>query len=517
MIKRAPPNILFIVADQLSAPFLPAYGHRLVKTPHIDALASRGVVFENAYTPSPLCAPARAALMTGLLPSNSGVYDNAAEFASAIPTFAHYLRLQGYRTSLSGKMHFVGPDQLHGFEERLTTDIYPADFGWTPDWSKPQARIDWWYHNMTSVKQAGVAEITNQLEYDDEVAFLAARKIFDYARYGDGAPFCLTVSFTHPHDPYAARAQFWNLYRDEDIDMPRVAPIPYEALDPHSRRLYDVSAIDEYEINDADVRSSRHGYYANISYIDSLIGRLLDALAACGLAGNTIVALTSDHGDFLGERGLWYKMSFLEHSARVPLIVSGQNHFPPRRVRQPVTLSDLLPTFCDVATAGTSILAHPVDGRSLHPLLSGAAENPEVTCFGEYLAEGAIAPIYMARRGRWKFIHSGPDPDQLFDLDSDPDELDNLASKPEHSKIAGGLRAEITTRFDAEATTRKVMESQKARHMLFAALRRGSYFPWDFQPLRDASEQYTRNHMDVTDRDIQSRFPKAPEIRKKAQ
>ena len=517
MTKSASPNILFIVADQLSAPFLSAYGHPLVKTPHIDALASRGVVFENAYSPSPLCAPARAALMSGLLPSNSGVYDNAAEFASAIPTFAHYLRLQGYRTCLSGKMHFVGPDQLHGFEVRLTTDIYPADFGWTPDWSKPQKRIDWWYHNMTSVKQAGIAEITNQLEYDDEVAFLAVRRIFDHARYGEGAPFCFTVSFTHPHDPYAARQEFWNLYRDDDIDMPRVAPIPYDALDPHSRRLYDVSAIDEYEITEADIRSSRHGYYANISYVDSLIGQLLDALTTCNFAENTIVALSSDHGDFLGERGLWYKMSFLEHSARVPLIISGQKDFAARRVRQPVTLADVLPTFCDIATAGEAVLARPVDGRSLYPLLRGVADDLEATCFGEYLAEGATAPIYMARRGRWKFIHSPADPDQLFDLERDPDELDDLAKKPGHAGIAGKLRSEITARFDAEATRRKVMESQKARHMLFAALRRGSYFPWDFQPLRDASEQYTRNHMDVTGRDIQSRFPKAPEIRKKTQ
>jgi choline-sulfatase len=272
--------------------------------------------------------------------------------------------------------------------------------------------------------------------------------------------------------------------------------------------------MSDYEITEADVRSSRHGYYANISYVDSLIGQLLGALDTCGLKANTIVALTSDHGDFLGERGLWYKMSFLEHSARVPLIISGQNHFPPRRVREPVTLADLLPTFCDIA--GKSELAWPVDGRSLHPLLTGAAESETATSFGEYLAEGAVAPIYMARRGRWKFICSSPDPDQLFDLESDPDELTNLAASPEHAETAAALRAAIVGRFDAEATRRKVMESQRARHMLFSALRRGDYFPWDFQPLRDASEQYTRNHMDVTERDIQSRFPKAPEIRKKS-
>src|SRR4051794_12423134 len=136
--KGGKPNLLIVVADQLAAPFLPAYGHPVVKTPNIDRLAREGVVFENMYSNSPLCAPARATFMSGLLSSSTGVYDNAAEFRSSIPTFAHYLRREGYRTCLSGKMHFVGPDQLHGFEERLTTDIYPADFGWTPDWSKPQ-------------------------------------------------------------------------------------------------------------------------------------------------------------------------------------------------------------------------------------------------------------------------------------------------------------------------------------------------------------------------------------------
>ena len=123
--------------------------------------------------------------MSGQLPSRTRVYDNAAEFASDIPTYAHHLRAAGYYTCLSGKMHFVGPDQLHGFEERLTTDIYPADFGWTPDYRKPGERIDWWYHNLGSVTGAGIAEITNQMEYDDEVAFHAAQKLYDLSRASD--------------------------------------------------------------------------------------------------------------------------------------------------------------------------------------------------------------------------------------------------------------------------------------------------------------------------------------------
>ena len=178
--------------------------------------------FNANYCASPLCSPSRAAFMSGQLPSRTGVYDNAAEFPSSIPTFAHHLRRLGYRTALCGKMHFVGPDQLHGFEERLTTDIYPADFGWTPDWTKPGERIDWWYHNLASVTDAGVAEMTNQLEYDEEVAHFARQRLFDFARKGDGRPFCLTVSFTHPHDPYVMRPPLSGISIDDvDIPMPR--------------------------------------------------------------------------------------------------------------------------------------------------------------------------------------------------------------------------------------------------------------------------------------------------------
>jgi choline-sulfatase len=445
--------------------------------------------------------------MNGLLGSRTGVYDNAAEFPSAIPTWAHYLRAEGYRTCLSGKMHFVGPDQLHGLEERLTTDIYPADFGWTPDWRLKQERIDWWYHNMTSVLQPGIAEITNQLEFDDDVVFQATRKIYDHARFDAEKPLALMASFTHPHDPYAARKKFWDLYDDKDIDLPRIPAMKRADLDPHSQRLYDVSAMDDYTVTEADIRAARHGYYANISYVDSLVGQLMDALQAADMLDNTIIVFTSDHGDFLGERGLWYKMSFLEPSAHVPMLIWSPSRFKARRVHEPVSLADILPTLAELG--GKKTLARKVDGRSLVPLLQGAAENTEATAWGEYLAEGAVAPMYMLRRGNWKFIHTPTDPDQLFNLVDDPSELKNLATSHPLGKL---FRAEVEAKFDIPRTNAAVLESQQARLMMFEAMKSGSSFPWDFQPLRKASEQYTRNHMSVTDRDLKSRLPRAPDI-----
>ncbi|MEM7293385.1 MAG: sulfatase-like hydrolase/transferase, partial [Pseudomonadota bacterium] len=181
-------NLLVVMADQLTALALGCYGHPVVKSPNIDRLAAEGVIFDAAYSSSPLCTPARYAFMTGQYCSRTGGYDNAAYMPSTQPTFAHYLRMMGYRTCLAGKMHFVGPDQLHGFEERVTTDIYPADFGWVPDWTDTGSRIDLWYHNMSSVKQAGVAAITNQICYDDEVGNMALRVIYDHARGTDDRP-----------------------------------------------------------------------------------------------------------------------------------------------------------------------------------------------------------------------------------------------------------------------------------------------------------------------------------------
>ena len=505
------PHILLVVVDQLAASFLRAFGHPVTKTPTIDRLAENGVLFENAYSPSPLCAPARASLMTGQLPTRTRVYDNSAEFASSIPTLAHYLRLEGYRTCLSGKMHFVGPDQLHGFEERLTTDVYPGDFGWTPDWSRPGERIDSWYHNMSSVKEAGVAEITNQLEYDDEVAFHTVRRLYDHARFEGDAPLFLCVSFSHPHDPYVARQRYWDLYADDEIDLPASPSVPVEQRDPHSRRLWHDCAMGDVEITEADVRASRHGYYANLTYVDEKIGEVLAALDACGLADDTVVIFTSDHGDLLGEHGLFYKMSFRENAVRVPLVVSAPGRYLPRRVAEPVSLLDLTPTLADIARPGLSAeLAQPVDGRSLVPLLEGATESEDTTIAGEYLAESTLGPMVMLRRGRWKFIHTPSDPDQLFDLEADPLELVNLAEAPEHAEVVLAFRAEVAERWDLDQIDSDVRESQRARLAVFEALKQGAYYPWDFQPSREAAKQYTRTTMDVALRDRQSRFPPVP-------
>ena len=497
-------NILIVMVDQLAPAFLPIHGHSLVKAPHLQALAARGTVFESAYCNSPLCSPSRTAFMTGALPSRTGGYDNAAEFRADIPTFAHYLRQLGYRTILSGKMHFCGPDQLHGFEERLTTDIYPADYGWTPDWDHPLDRPSW-YHTMSSVTDAGLCVRTNQIDFDEEVAFAAERAIYDHARSRDGRPFMMVASLTHPHDPYAITRDYWDLYDHAAIDLPRVtaADIP---LDPHSARLRHVSAMDAVTVTDEQVRNARHAYFGAISFCDAQLGRMLDALAKAGL-DDTIVLFLGDHGEMLGERGLWYKMNFFEGGARVPLVISAPGLAAPGRVSASVSLVDVLPTLVELAGGDPSALASPIDGRSLVPHLLGRPGHDEV--IGEYLAEGAVAPLVMLRRGPYKFVHSPADPDQLYDLDADPDERVNLARTPAAAGIVATFRADVAARWDLTALDRAVRESQRRRRLVDAALAKGTTKPWDYQPFRDASRQYMRNTIDLEDLEAMSRFPRA--------
>ena len=498
------PNILLIMADQLAAPFLPSYGHRVVQAPALDALAARGMRFASAYTNSPLCAPSRFSMMTGRRNSAIAAYDNASELPAGVPTIAHHLRAGGYQTCLAGKMHFVGPDQLHGFEERLTTDIYPADFGWTPDWSDPDGRFDWWFHNMDSVRFAGVADSSNQLDYDDEVGFQAVRKLRDLARSTDSRPWMLTASFTHPHDPYVARQEHWDRYDHDRIDLPRVGPLPLDSLDPHSRRLRNVSAMDHGAVTEQHIRNARHAYYANISYVDDWVGQLVRTLSICGMSDDTVVVFTADHGDMLGERGLWYKMNFFEPACRIPLIVSGPG-VQPGTAPEHVSLIDLLPTLVELA-GGTC--PPEADGASLVPLLGGDRQ-PGRRVIGEYLGEGAVAPILMIREGSLKYVHCDADPPQLYDLGNDPDELVNLAAVADGALDAARTSFELTVAesWDSATICADVIASQRARRLVDTAMRQGQRTSWDHQPSTDASQRFMRNHFDLNEVERSRRFP----------
>lgn len=499
------PNILIFMVDQLNGTLFPDGPADWLHAPNLRDLAARSTRFANAYTASPLCAPGRAAFMSGQLPSQTGVYDNAAEFASSIPTYAHHLRRAGYQTCLSGKMHFVGPDQLHGFEDRLTTDIYPPDFGWTPDYRKPGERIDWWYHNMGSVTGAGVAEITNQLEYDDEVAYHARARLYEYARGADHRPWCMTVSFTHPHDPYVARRKYWDLYEDCAHLDPQVPAFDYDQHDPHSQRIFDANDWRNYTLSDEMVRRARRAYFANISYLDDKIGEILQVLRDTRQEENTIILFVSDHGDMLGERGLWYKMCFFEGSARVPMMIAAPQ-MQPGLVTAPVSNIDICPTLCHLAGVSMSEVMPWTSGESLVPLGQGGVRHSPVAM--EYAAEASYSPLICLRQGGWKYTNCALDPEQLFNLETDPHELENLAENPAYAPQLEQFRIMAAQRWDLERFDAEVRQSQARRWVVYEALRKGGHFPWDYQPLQKASERYMRNHMDLNVLEESKRFPR---------
>lgn len=492
------PNIVVIQADQMAPQALGAYGDEAARTPHIDGLAQESAVFDRAYCNTPLCAPSRASMMTGQMPSEVGCFDNGDDFPASTPTFAHHLRTAGYHTALIGRMHFIGPDQHHGFEERLTTDVYPADMDMVPDWQRAMNDRLQWYHDADAVYTAGVSKATVQQDFDDEVGFHALRHLNDRVRAnraaGEEIPFLMVTSFIHPHDPYEPPLEHWDRFAEVDLPDPKHPRAPSPDEDPHSHRLRAMSGFDRREPTLEETRRARRSYYAAVSYIDDHVGRILDRLESLGLRENTVVIVTSDHGDMLGEKGLWFKMSPYEQSSRVPLIVHGPDHLVPTgRYANPVSLLDLMPTLLELAGAPPRA-DEPPRGRSLLESARREAagevgpEDRDVVI--EYLAEGTLRPQLTLVRGRYKYVLCPGDPDQLFDLETDPDELDNIASVPERAELVQTLRAALDERYDLALLEAEVLASQSRRRFVAGALERGRRRPWDFTP--DPQERYVR-------------------------
>ena len=384
----------------------------------------------------------------------------------------------------------------------MRTDVYPADFGWTPGWTKPDERIDWWYHNRGSVTTAGVAETTNQLEYDDEVAFHAKQALHQMSRERE-KPFCLTVSFTHPHDPFVSRQKYWDLYPEEKLPPLKTPAIDYTDHDAHSKRLFDMSDWRNFDVTEQNIIDSRRAYFGNISYIDDLIGGILETLKACEFDEETIVMFVSDHGDMLGEKGLWFKMSFFEGSSRVPLMIHAPGKFSASTVTDAASTLDVFPTLVDLAGAE---VPDDLDGISLVPALSGNSETRQIFC--EYAAEGSIAPMVMLREGAYKMNVCPADEDLLFNVEEDPEESRNLSDDPAYADVLASMRASIESSYDLDAFNDDVMVSQKRRLVVYDALRNGDYYPWDYQPLQLASERYMRNHKDLNVLEGDARFPR---------
>ncbi|NKB70519.1 MAG: sulfatase-like hydrolase/transferase [Candidatus Latescibacteria bacterium] len=494
------PNILFIVSDQMVAALTGAYGHPVVQTPHLNRLAAEGVRFDSAYTPFPLCSPGRACFMTGRHASNIGAWDNGALLKADQPTFAHYLSEAGYDAVLSGKMHFVGPEQQHGFRQRLTTDIYSSDFTWVkPEWiaikeakgeNCEAVMADRSSYNAGGYTGDGVQinNWHNALSYDEETHFRALEYLRAQGRR-QGDPFLLCASYHHPHEPFHPPQEYWDMYEGADIAIPE---FPANLDDTYSLLDQNLNAYHgtrRFNLRDPDgLYRLRRAYYGLVTYMDRKVGELLDALDETGQADNTVVVFASDHGDMLCEKEMVQKRCFYEWSARVPLIARFPDKWKAGAIcNTPVNLIDLLPTFCELANAPTAL---PYDGDSLLGIIDGNdADRPTFV----QAHEAVGVPCIMVRQGPYKYNYIHGHAAQLFNLDEDPGEWKNLCGNPAHAKMEQALRKLVLDQFDPDIMASENLESLHRRRLIRDVMvdqgRTWCHFP-QFNYRKGASDQY---------------------------
>jgi choline-sulfatase len=300
-----------------------------------------------------------------------------------------------------------------------------------------------------------------------------------------------------------ARKKYWDLYEDCSHLLPEVSAMSYGEHDPHSRRILDASDWNNFNISEKNIKNSRRAYFSNISYLDDKIGEILDTLQKTNQ--EAVIIFVSDHGDMIGERGLWFKMSFFESSSRVPLMISS-TVLEPKLVAEPVSTLDVCSTLCDLAGCDMDEVAGWTEGESLLPFANGSIRTNAVLM--EYAAEASYAPLISIRKGSFKYNRCDIDPEQLFDLESDPNELHNLASSQNFSEELTEFQRISEAKWDLASFDKEVRKSQAQRWIVYESLRNGEYYPWDFQPLKKASERFMRNHMDLNEVEERQRSPR---------
>lgn len=425
---RRPPNVLFIAVDDLNDWIGPLGGHPQAHTPHLDRLAARGFVFENASCPAPICTPARTGVLTGTHPASSGLYFLAPLFRntptlSRSVTLPQHFRDHGYRTMAVGKV-FHGVNDPASFDEngKITNKYGP-----TPDrkisYPKGHPLWDW-----------GVYPTDGSPTPDDRIADWAVERLG--RRYD--RPFFLGAGFFRPHVPMYAPAQWFERYPPGGVRMPPMPPDAGDTISDYARKLTHAAVAPRHEevVELGQWEHAVRAYLASVSYMDDQVGRLLDALDASPHADNTVVVFWSDHGFHLGEKHRWGKRSLWEESCRVPLILAGPG-VRPGRTDQPVGTIDLYPTLCGLC----ALSERPgLDGRSLIPLMSDAdADWPHtaLTTFG---------PGNHAVRSRhWRYIRYADGSEELYDHRTDPHEWRNLAGEDQHAEALASHRRRLPT------------------------------------------------------------------------
>jgi len=467
------PNVLVIMSDQHSRHFLGCYGNGIVRTPNLDRLAAEGMRFDNCYCPSPLCVPSRMSFMTSRTPTHNEVWDNGHILSSAIPTWAHHLGAAGYETALVGRMHFVGPDQRHGFERRPIGE-YSARHPGSPEkggprWQRfPSASSG---QHRAAIEIAGHGDTTYQ-EFDRMVTAAALGYLDEKAADTGGRAFAAVTGFVLPHCPFICPKDLFDYYLERDE-----LPVVEESRPPVVERLLRARDLMRPLAEDT-IRHARAAYLGLCELFDSFVGRLLAKLDETGLARNTLVIYVSDHGELAGEHGCWTKSNYYEGSAGVPLIARLPGVIEAGSSSSAVcSLTDVGPTLVELSGAEEMI---DVDGRSLWPTMRGRhpADWPNET-FSELVdlrtwprtreAMQSNYPSRMIRSGKWKLWTFGDEenlPPVMFDLEADPGETKDLGRDPAHAETREGLLARARDGWDPVYASRRTVELRRWSYVL---------------------------------------------------
>jgi len=445
-------NVLVIMSDEHNPRVLGCAGHRVIHTPNLDALAARGTMFTSTYTTSPVCIPARAGFACGKYIHQIGYWDNADAYDGATPSWHHMLRDSGHRTVSIGKLHFRAPGEDHGFsEEQIPMHIYEAKgdlLGLIRD-DMPRRG-----NSKKMAAMAGPGESTYTF-YDKDICSRAQVWLREEATKPQDKPWVLFVSFVAPHFPLTAPPEHYYRYWNRELPMPLLYAREHRPRHPYLEDYRNTFCYDDFFESDADVKKALSGYFGLVSYLDENIGKLLATLQDAGLADDTVVMYTSDHGDNLGARGLWGKSTMYEQIAGVPMILAGPGLPRGRVVDTPVSHVDALPTILEAAGEKTP---EGFPGFSLREIAHGA--KPERTVLSEYHGMGSATGAFAIRVGKWKYVHYAKYPPQLFDLERDPDEMHDLASDPKHAAALAECRGKLYAMLDPEDVDRRAKARQ---------------------------------------------------------
>ena len=432
-------NVLVIMSDEHDPRHMGCSGNPIVHTPNLDALAARGVRFSAAYTPSPICVPARAAFATGLRVHQSRLWDNASPYHGQLKGWGHVLQERGIRVESVGKLHYRAEGDPAGFDvEHLPMHVAGGHGMVWGSIRDPYVRPQPGPRMLGEKIGRGESSYTR---YDRSVTDRAVQWLHEAARQPRW-PFVLYVGLVAPHFPLLAPPAFFDLYAGNDVPAPKLHPSTGYRRHPWVQAHADFERNDESFRDAEERRAAVAAYFGLCSFLDHNVGRLMEALQASGLASETLVVYASDHGDNLGARGLWGKSTLYEESVRVPMIAAGPGLEPGRVCTTPVDLLDLFPTILQGAGMDPAPHMGERPGRSLLEI-AAAPVDADRPVFSEYHAAGSNTAAFMLRRGRGKYRHNVGFPPELFDLESDPEELLDLAPNPAHAGVLQQMEAAL--------------------------------------------------------------------------